>query len=242
MTLPLGDLRFLVLDTLGREICNGTIPPGATFTTESIEERFRVSRPVVREALRALQALGLLAAKRRVGVSVLPLASWNVYDIHVIRWRLAGPSREAQLRSLTELRGAIEPAAAQLAAQRATANEAGDLVGLSARLYAAGKSGDAEEFLHLDIQFHRRILELSGNEMLAKLQPLVEEVLLGRSQYDLQPQFPALVALQFHVDVAMAIQTGDAAKAARSVVAIADRALDEMRRIWEQELDEITRS
>lgn len=231
-----GDLRNFVLDTLGREICAGAIAPESTFTTESIESRFQVSRPVVREALRGLQTLGLITPKRRVGVRILPLTHWNVYDLQVIRWRLAGPSRVAQLRSLTELRGAIEPAAARLAAIRAPLNEASDLVGLAGRLWAAGKQGDSQEFLRLDLQFHQLILKLSGNEMFAQLHHLVEEVLRSRTQYNLMPQFPAAEALQWHVDIATAIQTGNAEKAAQSMIAITERALDEMSTIWDQDL------
>ena len=231
-----GDLRNFVLDALGREICAGAIAPETTFTTESIESRFQVSRPVVREALRGLQTLGLVTPKRRVGVRVLPLTQWNVYDLQVIRWRLAGPSRVAQLRSLTELRGAIEPAAARLAAIRAPLNEASDLVGLAGRLWAAGKQGDSREFLRLDLQFHQLILKLSGNEMFAQLHHLVEEVLRSRSQYNLMPQFPAAEALQWHVDIATAIQTGNADKAGQSMIAITERALDEMSTIWGREL------
>lgn len=230
-----GDLRNLVLDTLGREICDGGIVAGAVFTTESIENRFHVSRPVVREALRALQAMGLVAPKRRVGVRVLPLADWNVYDLQVIRWRLASPRRITQLRQLTELRGAIEPAAARMAATRAPRDQVSRLVSVSGRLWAAGKDGDSEGFLALDQEFHSLILTMSGNEMFAQLHHLVSEVLTGRTQYDLMPQYPATEALQLHVDIAMAIQSGDAERSATAMVAIMDRALDEMSSIWAQE-------
>lgn len=236
---PTGDLRNLVLDTLGREICAGAIGPESTFTTESIEDRFQVSRPVVREALRALEALGLVVSKRRVGVRVQPLTHWNVYDLQVIRWRLAGPSRVAQLRSLTELRGAIEPAAARLAAQRAPLNQAGELVGLSGRLWAAGREGDTERFLQLDREFHALVLEMSGNEMFAQLHHLVDEVLSGRTHYGLMPQYPAHEALQMHVDIATAIQAGNADKAAASMIAIMERTMNEMSSIWEQQGGEL---
>lgn len=234
-----GDLRNLVLDTLGREICSGVIGPESTFTTESVEGRFQVSRPVVREALRALEALGLVVSKRRVGVRVQPLAQWNVYDLQVIRWRLAGPSRVAQLRSLTELRGAIEPAAARLAALRAPLNQASELVGLSGRLWAAGREGDTEGFLQLDREFHALVLEMSGNEMFAKMHHLVDEVLSGRTHYGLMPQYPAHEALQMHVDIATAIQAGNAEKAASAMIAIMERTMNEMRSIWEQQATEL---
>lgn len=234
-----GDLRNLVLDTLGREICSGVIGPDSTFTTESVEARFQVSRPVVREALRALEALGLVTSKRRVGVRVQPLTRWNVYDLQVIRWRLAGPSRVAQLRSLTELRGAIEPAAARLAAMRAPLNQASELVGLSGRLWAAGREGDTERFLQLDREFHALVLEMSGNEMFAQLHHLVDEVLSGRTHYGLMPQYPAHEALQMHVDIATAIQAGNAEKAAAAMIAIMERTMNEMRSIWEQQATEL---
>lgn len=232
---PVGDLRNLVLDTLGREICAGAVAPDSTFTIESIESRFQVSRPVVREALRALEALGLVAPKRRIGVRVLPLTAWNVYDLQVIRWRLAGPSRVSQLRSLTELRGAIEPAAARLAATRAHLNQTSELVGIAGRMWAAGKSGDLPEFVSLDLQFHRLVLEMSGNEMFAQLHHLVDEVLQGRTQYGLMPQYPAAEALEWHVDIATAIQTGNADRAAQSMINITERALAEMSSIWERD-------
>ena len=234
-----GDLRNLVLDALGRDICAGVIDSGSVFTTESLESRFDVSRPVVREALHALEARGLVTSKRRVGVRVLPPASWNVYDLQVIRWRLAGPGRVAQLRSLTELRNAIEPAAARLAATRASLNQASDLVGLAGRMWAAGREGDTEGFLKLDLEFHALVLEMSGNEMFAKLHHLVDEVLSGRSHYGLMPQFPAPEALQLHVDIATSIQAGDAERAASAMMAIMARAMDEMSSIWEQQSTEM---
>jgi DNA-binding FadR family transcriptional regulator len=227
-----GDLRNLVLDTLGREICAGTTKAGATFTTESLEERFQVSRSVVREALHALESMGLVVSKRRIGVRVQPSTQWNVYDLQIIRWRLAGPDRAAQLRSLTELRAAIEPAAARLAAHRAPLSGASDLVGLAGRLWAAGREGDSTAFLQLDMQFHALVLDMGGNEMFSTLHDLVDEVLSGRTQYGLMPRFPAPEALQLHVDTATAIQAGNADAAAAAMVAIMDRTLDEMGSIW----------
>lgn len=232
---PVSDLRNLVLDTLGREICGGVLGSDHVFTTESIEERFQVSRPVVREALRSLESLGLVTPKRRIGMTVQPLTAWNVYDLQVVRWRLAGAGRVAHLRSLTELRSAIEPAAARMAAIRTPLVQASELVGLSGRLWAAGREGDSDEFLRLDRQFHQLVLDMSGNEMFAKLHHLVDEVLTGRTQYRLMPQYPAPEALQMHVDIAVAIQAGNPDKAANSMLAIMQRTMSEMSTIWDSD-------
>jgi DNA-binding FadR family transcriptional regulator len=168
-------------------------------------------------------------------VQVLPAARWNLYDPQVIRWRLASPARVAQLQSLTELRTAVEPEAARLAALRAPLADASELMGLAGKLWAAGQSNDAEAFLLLDIQFHRLVLSSSGNEMFAKLNTLVEAVLTGRTQYGLMPSHPHNEALQLHVDVASAIQRRNGDDAHAAMLAIMARAFDEMSSIWKNE-------
>lgn len=226
-------LHARVLDDLGLAICAGDLASGSVVRIEQLEERHGVSRSVVREAIRVLASMGLVASRRRIGVQILPATEWNLYDPQVIRWRLASPARIAQLRSLTELRTAIEPEAARLAAVRAPLAGASELMGLAGKLWAAGQSNDAETFLTLDIQFHRLVLSSSGNEMFAKLNTLVEEVLTGRTQYGLMPRHPHNEALQLHVDVASAIQRGNADEAHAAMLGIMERAFDEMKSIWE---------
>jgi DNA-binding FadR family transcriptional regulator len=172
-------LHARILDLLGLAICGGEIAAGSVLRTDELEARYGVSRSVVREAIRVLASMGMVASRRRVGVQILPEAEWNLFDPLVIRWRLASPGRIAQLRSLTELRTAIEPEAARLAASRAPLADASDLMGLAGKLWAAGQADDTESFLMLDIEFHRLVLSSSGNEMFAKLNTLVAEVSPG---------------------------------------------------------------
>jgi DNA-binding FadR family transcriptional regulator len=227
-------LHARILDLLGLAICAGELADKAVFRIEELEERYGVSRSVVREAIRVLASMGMLESRRRVGVQILPESQWNLYDPQVIRWRLASPSRINQLRSLTELRTAIEPEAARLAANRAPLADASELMGLAGKLWAAGQSDDPEAFLVLDIEFHRLVLASSGNEMFAKLNTLVAEVLTGRTHYGLMPRHPHNEALQLHVDVASAIQRGDADAAQRAMHGIMLRAFDEMSSIWDE--------
>ena len=119
MTTQSQGLHTHVLDALGLEIAAGDCPPGRVLRTDELAQRFDVSRTVVREVIRVLESMHLVESRRRVGVTVRPAEAWNVYDPQVIRWRLASSGRIAQLRSLTELRTAIEPEAARLAAVRA---------------------------------------------------------------------------------------------------------------------------
>ena len=229
----LASLHAQVLDLLGLAICAGDLGTGSVVRIEQFQERYGVSRSVVREAIRVLASMGLVASRRRVGVQVLPISKWNLYDPQVIRWRLASPARVAQLKSLTELRTAIEPEAARLAALRAPLTGASELMGLAGKLWAAGQADDAETFLVLDIQFHRLVLSISGNEMFAKLNTLVEAVLTGRTLYGLMPRHPHKEALQLHVDVASAIQRGSGDEAHAAMLGIMERTFDEMSTLWE---------
>lgn len=227
-------LHARVLDQIGTAICGGRMPTGSVLSIDDLVERYAVSRSVVREVLRVLAAMGLIEARRRVGIMIRPATDWNVFDPQVIRWRLASAGRMAQLRSITELRTAVEPHAAWLAAGRATPGEASDLVGLAAKLWAAGKAGDSDEFLRLDIEFHRQVLLVSGNEMFLKLHHLVAEVLTGRHHYHLMPRYPDEHALQSHADVAQAVQRHDGDRARDAMVRIMQQAFEEMKSMWEQ--------
>jgi len=227
-------LHARLLDGLGLAICAGDPASGSVVRIDQLQERYGVSRSVVREAIRVLASMGLVASRRRVGVQVLPATTWNLYDPQVISWRLASPRRAAQLQSLTELRTAIEPEAARLAALRASLADASELMGLAGKLWAAGQADDAEAFLTLDIRFHALVLSSSGNEMFTKLSSLVEAVLTGRTQYGLMPPHPHNEALQLHVDVASAIQRGDGADAQAAMRGIMARTFDEMSSIWDE--------
>lgn len=225
-------LHGRVLDQIGTAICGGELADGAVLYIDDLAERYGVSRSVVREALRVLASMGMVQSRRRVGTQIRSSSQWNVYDPHVIRWRLASRQRNTQLRSMTELRTAVEPQAARLAAARTSPGAASDLVGTAAKMWAAGQSGDEEQFLRLDIEFHRQVLAGSGNEMFVKLNEVVAEVLAGRHHYGLMPHHPQEAALRLHADVAQAIQRRDGERAYQAMVQIMEQALDEMQSMW----------
>lgn len=203
-----GALHSSVLDTLGLQITGGELPAGHVLTLEGIQDRFGVSRTVARETMRLLESRGLVASRRRVGITVQPRTSWQVYDPRVIWWRLSGPGRDAQLRSLTELRIAIEPLAARRAARSASAAERERLVELAEVMRLQGEAGALEEFLELDIEFHTLLLGASGNEMFRALTDVVAVVLRGRTTLGLMPHKPVASALDLHEQVAHAVSAG----------------------------------
>lgn len=225
-------LHDLAVEHLGTRIVSGELAPGSVLRTESLEEDLEVSRSVVREAVRVAQSLGLVESVKRVGIRVRPMSAWNLFDPSVIRWRLASGQKGAQLRSLTELRTAVEPVAAELAARFAAPEQGSALMAIAAAMRTAGRAGDADAFLELDVDFHRTVLRASGNEMFAALGDAVGEVLRGRTSSGLMPARPSEDAMQWHVDVADAILAGRADAAREAMLRVLGRTADDVERTW----------
>ncbi len=223
-------LHHRLLDELGQQIVSGRLEPGTVVTVEVLETQHGISRSVVRETVRVLESMGLASSRRRRGIEVLPESNWNLYDPRLIGWRLQTTDRRAQLRELMELRLAIEPEAARLAARSAPREGAAELVAVVAQLWSSGHAVDPESqavYLRLDVRFHTAVLQLSGNRMFARLDSLVGDTLLARTEFGFVPPRPAAASLQEHVDVAAAVSRGDEEGAARTMLSILRRATAE---------------
>ena len=215
-----------VLDALGGRIAAGTLAHGQVLTLDAVCAEYSVSRSVAREAVRVLESMGLVASRRRVGITIQPRQRWNVFDPRVIRWRLDEGDRAAQLLSLSELRRGVEPAAAALAAQRADATQCRVLAAAASDMVIHGRTGDLEAYLQADTIFHRVLLEASGNEMLRSLHGVVAEVLSGRTHHGMMPARPNPEAIALHDEVARAVRLGDPAAAEQAMRAIIDEAAE----------------
>lgn len=228
-------LHHRAIEHLGTRIIAGDLPAGHVMLAEHLEDELKVSRSVVREAVRVLQSLGLVETIKRVGIRVLPASRWNPFDPLVIRWRLAGEGRGAQLRSLAELRTAVEPVAAELAAGNAPDELRSQLVETSYAMREAGMAGDVQKFLDLDIQFHSLLLTGSGNEMFANMVGQVAETLTGRTVHGLMPDHPRTSALQWHVDVAESIASGNGVAAREASNKIMRETIADMEPTWKDQ-------
>lgn len=220
-----------VLSRLGPRIVNGSLPAGSTINLDWLQREFDVSRTVARDVVQVLASMRLVASRRRTGVTVLPRGSWDVYDRAVIRWRLAGPEREEQLHQLSQLRAAIEPPAAALAARNADDAQRRQIVDVAEDLESTGAAGDLETFLEHDIVFHRLLLESSGNGMFVGLAYVVEEVLRGRTDHHLMPANPKPEARRLHAVVAEAVSGREPEVAQAAMTAICAEVVNEMGRL-----------
>ena len=153
------NLTHGMLDRLGRAIVTGRFT-GRAFPTEAeLTVEHRVSRSVTREAVKMLTAKGLVSARARKGTMVMPSASWNLFDPDVLRWLLERQFSLRLLREFNQLRIAIEPEAAALAARFGDDEQIAGIESGLARLAAA----DSDDTLDADIAFHVAILLASNN-------------------------------------------------------------------------------
>lgn len=211
------NLTHGMLDVLGRRIVIGDFDRGRFPTEAELAASHGVSRSVTREAVKMLTAKGLLTARPRQGTIVQPRGSWNLFDPDVLRWLLERKFSLDLLRQFNELRVAIEPAAAALAARAADERAITAISGGYARMTAA-EAGD-DDPLEADIAFHVAILEASGNPFYLQFRDVVKSAL--RTSIRFTNRFKGRTAsLPAHHAVLAAITARDAAQAQAAMAAI----------------------
>ena len=144
-------------------------------------DELNVSRSAAREAVKSLAAKGLISSRARQGIRVLPEAEWNLFDAEILGWiRDSNPSLDL-LREFTELRIAVEPEAAMLAAQRRNTTHIARLEQSLARMKDA-ESG-LDDPLESDIAFHLCILDASENRFFMQLGRIIDTTLRVSIRY-----------------------------------------------------------
>jgi DNA-binding FadR family transcriptional regulator len=217
-----------VIGAIGPSIVEGVLPGDSVITLEWLCQEYAVSRTIAREVVQVLASMGLVESRRRTGVRVLREEHWDVFDPAVLRWWLASSRRRELLRQLTQLRVSIEPLAAGLAAEHATDDQRAHVVRLAGLLEETGARGDLRAFLEHDVDFHRLLLDASGNVMFARLGGVVEEVLRGRTDHHLMPPEPKPEARRLHTMVADAVSRRQPDVAQAAMAAICAEVLAEM--------------
>jgi DNA-binding FadR family transcriptional regulator len=175
------NLTYGLLDALGRSIVIGHYDTRSFPTEAELARQHGVSRSVTREAVKMLTAKGLLSARPRQGTIVQPSASWNLFDPDVLRWLLERKFSVELLRHFNQLRVAIEPEAAALAATHADAEDLEAIKRGLDRMIAAEEGMD--NTLDADIAFHVSILLASKNPFYAQFRDVVSTALRSSIQF-----------------------------------------------------------
>lgn len=216
-------LHGQVVHHLGARILSGDLPPGAILDLPTLESELGISHTVLRESLKVLTAKGLVRARQKRGTFVTDPQSWNMLDDDVLRWRAAAPDGAQLFDKLAEVRLIIEPAAAALAAQRATNQDIEALTECLDKMEQASDDADSSHAADADVGFHAALLHATHNDLLAGLRIVIEH---GLRQRDLivHSQPHADDPVPSHRAVLEAVQNGEPDAAAEAMLALLNKA------------------
>jgi DNA-binding FadR family transcriptional regulator len=213
-----------VVDRLAAMIIGGDSGMGSQLPTEGeLCATMGVSRTILREAVKTLVAKGMLVTGPRTGTRTRPPADWNLLDPDVIRWRLEAGVDQAFVRDILELRLAIEPEAAKLAAQRADTTDIAAMRRAYQSMVEAVNIGGGG-YLEADLTFHEAILAATHNQFFVALTPAVDALLRVSFQFSVKSRESARSSLPLHENVVEAIAAHRpelAEKAIRTLIAAA---------------------
>jgi DNA-binding GntR family transcriptional regulator len=183
--------REQVKDALLRRIVDGTYPPGTRLVELKLAREFGVSQAPIREAIRELEAIGLVLSQPRRG-SVVGDWSRRMAEIYAVR-------------------GALEEAATRLAVGRIA-----DTATLQAEvdaMAAAASRRDVEALKEHSVAFHRLIVEACGNQLLASIWNSLQ-IETRTTLALMHPDLDLMDAALSHQPIVDAIASGDAERAA----------------------------
>lgn len=215
-----------VVHELGARIVRGGLAPGdAVPTEEELVTEFQVGRSALREGVKVLAGKGLLASRTSAGTRVQPRESWNLLDPDVLTWRFAPAPSPQDIRALAGLRVALEPGAARLAAESATAEQRGEVAAALARLWATVDHPEA--FTEADLAFHRAVFAAANNDLLLYIHDVVSVALSAIRPLHTHSAGHNRDTLPAHERAAVAIRRGHHLKAEAAMREVVEVARDD---------------
>lgn len=219
-----------VMGDLGRGIVSGLFPENSILPRDAdLQQRYGVSRTVLREALKTLAAKGLIRPKAKIGTRVVPRDGWNLFDPDILQWHADTGVVDAQfLFSLQEMRLALEPEAAALAALRRTGEQVREIYHWVDMMGAPGITGN--DFVQHDLRVHIAVAEASGNPFMRAISALIEVALAAT--FTVSSPIPNTaqhkLSVEKHREIAAAIENRDP-----------DAARAAMRRVIQEGIDRV---
>jgi GntR family transcriptional repressor for pyruvate dehydrogenase complex len=206
-----------IIDTFRQALVNGELKPGQKLPSEAeLVQQFGVGRSAIREAMKVLQALGVVKIQQGNGTYIVDKPSPMMLSPLVFAVMLeSGMSNE-----LVELRRLMEIGYCELAAQNATADD-WDRIETTAQAhadYAGQPDPDVERLAWLDLEFHRSILDASHNALVIRLAHAIEELFFA----SMRNAYIAVAdnlekSVQWHRGIIRAIRAHDSAEIRQAV-------------------------
>jgi DNA-binding FadR family transcriptional regulator len=219
------NLTHSIVQDLGIAVVSGKYSKQNPFPVEAdLCRQYGASRSVLREAVKMLTAKGLLRARPRQGTWVQAEENWNLLDPDVLRWLLERKPWLELLIQFTQVRLAVEPGAAALAAQVAGPAQKAAVQQALERMIAAERGDD--DPLESDIAFHVAVLAASGNMFFVQLRELIRTALRFSIRITNRRKGVRLASVADHGKIAAAIQAGKPQAAANAMRVLIQEVLD----------------
>ena len=219
------NLSEQVTNDLGRAIvageysCESGLPTEAQLCTE-----YGISRTAVREAVKMLAAKGLISSRPRQGIRVEQPSNWNLYDTSVLKWLLDSSPSLLVLKDCLQMRRAIEPQAAALAAEYAKDEDIDQIEAAvnSMRLAAQDPKGSLHE---ADLAFHTSILFASRNSFFYQLRDFIRTPLNFIIPHTTPAKANDLAVVEDHAKICAAIRNRQPERARNLMTHLIDEAM-----------------
>lgn len=218
--------EYLVRQIVGGKIKHNEIMPNEI----EFAAKFGVSRTMIRDVLKSLEAKGLVERKTNVGTRVRSIHSWNLLDQELLEWSKGLLTQSRFLLSLMELRLIIEPQAAALAAVRANDDDLMQIAGDLARM--AEQESGSEGFIlntEADIDFHKSIIKACGNLFLSQFGSAIKGALHHTIYLSNKRHIDHHASLECHRKVLAAIENRDPHKAYSGMCCVLNNAIRDLK-------------
>ena len=202
-------LREQALSALRGAITSGELEPGRHLVETELSDMLQISRGTLREALRQLEQEGLLSAGPRGRLSVRHLDTKEIRDIYSVRAAL----ESLAARTLCEL-----PERQHVILSLRAAIDA----------MAAAAEGTLEERIESDLEFHRTLCRLTGNETLLHSWESLEGSIRMSIMFAGREKGVRNMGVDRHHDIVAAIETGNASLARNTIREHMDTAADNL--------------
>lgn len=203
----------------GRYDESGRLPSEAELCAE-----FDVSRTAMREAVKMLSAKGMISSRPKQGIKLEPQNNWNLFDTDVLEWILSNQPSLALLKEFTQMRFAIEPQAAYLAATNADEHDLLALDKAIARMDNADKGQD--DPFESDVAFHSGVLKASHNRFFTQMIEFTSTALRVSVRYTNRIKGVTTADVDKHRDILDAIKAKDGDKARAKTEQLLGEALE----------------
>ncbi|MBI1914512.1 MAG: FadR family transcriptional regulator [Planctomycetes bacterium] len=222
-------------DKVTREIALGIIrgsigkSESALSTEGDLCRHFNVSRTILREAVKVLAAKGLIEVRPKTGIRVRPRNEWNLVDPDLLSWLCEAGVDDLFVWDLCEVRAIVEPAAAELAASRASAEEIEELLHWYHLIEVNTDNEGAR--LEADRNFHSTIFTACHNVFLTQMNTTVGVALRATQQIGVHLPQVMEESVLAHKKVADAIARRDSAAARAAMERLIKQSTEHIHRV-----------